>query len=194
MKATETLLGYDLREKITVDSGWTSERKERNLLNPDTEKPLSIDEYVWSKAKASGGEKNYMNLSNDLENFKKPGGKSLAAKGKLVAMTIVRTNEKKKLSDKYFKKSGAKAYSKKSGWKLIGYDVCNKDRISLLTNFDHGKMGVSGLFKKWGKYLNHHHLFDTLDYAMLFRDFSDSLYPEEETFFIFGIYEVPIPK
>jgi hypothetical protein len=83
-------------------------------------------------------------------------------------------------------------------WRFLGYDVADLGGLSGLANcgFSPELEDREALQRRWGAKLNDCHLFDDLEHAREFKDFSNRRVAEHAPFYVDGIWlvEGEIPK
>ncbi|WP_133511282.1 hypothetical protein [Candidatus Thiosymbion oneisti] len=79
---------------------------------------------------------------------------------------------------------------REENWSFLGYDIADRYGLSGLTNcgFDPNIENVGELRLRWAVHLNEHHLFDDIDRAVEFKDWSNIRVREHAPFFVYGIW------
>lgn len=77
-------------------------------------------------------------------------------------------------------------------WKFLGFDICD-EMLSGLTNCGYKESDFKGDSREvWAKKLNSNHLFDELDTALSFSEFTNLRVEEHAPFLVVGLYEVEL--
>jgi hypothetical protein len=199
MKAEDLLLGFDARQMSSEDSPeWDAQRREDFLLRLDVSRPLSTDTIVWPSicaeelriATALGHQDLWSDLQR-LQSCTAASERSTTSPYHLVAITLHLTESDEAERDYWQTQVPHPTPStRQEGWTFLGYDVSDRWLLSGLSNcgFLPPQDDVPALREQWGKKLNAYHLFDELEHAAAFREFSNRRVVEHSPFFIFGIW------
>jgi hypothetical protein len=76
-----------------------------------------------------------------------------------------------------------------SAWPLLGYDVADPV-ISGLSNCGYDNAERGELAGTWGRWINRHHIFHTLEDAFDFASLTNQRVPEHAPFFVIGLWFV----
>lgn len=77
---------------------------------------------------------------------------------------------------------------------FLGYDIADCSLISAITNCGYSSNEEAYLSRKFGPYLNRHHLFSDMSLALQFRSISNARVKEHAPFFVMGIVAVEFGK
>ena len=202
MRTQVKLVGFGVREDIlAVDESWSPERREIYLLRPEVARPLSTDGLVWPPVSGPPTPPVLMrsgipDLWDNLDELKQSIS-SWAGDGK--GFTLIAIGMVIDLSDAEvtaFAKDmldPTEPASPEESWRFLGYDVSDGALLSGLSNcgFVEGLDDVVLLRSTLGPRLNEYGLFDLLEHAIKFRDFSNIRVPEHAPFFVYGIWLIP---
>ena len=212
MSTHPLLLGFDAR--LSKPPEWSEGRKRDYLFRLDVT-PLSIDEQVWPSAFAAHGVPRpdwvgiFDPLWEDLGRLQEAvrGAKSLSGEISLAAfgrMTGAGSPEELAVLETQMRgihpdgtpgdlpAKIAEPSTLQPGWAFLGYDVADLGGLSGLMNcgFVPEAEDVEALRLRWGPRLNDFHLFDRLEDACEFKDFSNRRVAEHAPFFVDGIWLV----
>lgn len=202
---TERIVGYDAREYwMTLDDGWTDQRKQGFLYRLDIVKPLSADTRVWPsifKAEERPSPSNHVGFQSswaDLFHLRNEVTDAFRIKPmrawRMIAITLMLGEYSH--ADRVpwnVRLPPVNPDHRDATWTLLGYDVCDQWLLSALSNcgFLPGLDDVVSLRLKWGPMLNEYHLFRELEEAIEFKRFSDErLRDDHAPCFVFGIWVV----
>lgn len=203
IESEELILGFDAREMwLDGEALWNEQRRSAYLFRTDVAKPLSTDTIVWpsvfdadSIPPASVG---LQDLWSDLGSLRK----SLeVAEGRrvkpcyLISITLLTEGLDKQEQEEWKAMLPAPTPAvRHSDWSFLGYDVSDRWLLSGLSNCGFLPDGehVPQLRDKWGPHLNDWHLFDSLERAGEFKQFSDGRVKEHAPFFVFGIWLIEV--
>jgi hypothetical protein len=73
-------------------------------------------------------------------------------------------------------------------WLFLGYDVADKYQVSSLTNCEYDQREQAELQTAWAAVLNEYGLFNLLEHAMDFREWSNANVREHAPFFVYGLF------
>lgn len=200
----QLVVGYDIRECWeTFNQSWSDIRKKTFLYKQNIEKPLSVDTRVWASIFTSEHRQEPFRRSS-LQNIllflqdAKDSMKMYLQQHEthsccLIAITILLDDDNSSentdwsliLSEVNPKQLGR-------DWELIGYDVCDQCTLSVLSNcgFNSNIEGELNLRAKFGRYLNKFHLFEFIEHAIEFKDYSNiRLKNDHAPCLVFGIWK-----
>lgn len=216
MNIKNELLGFDAREMWhNFQSTWRQERKDFYLLRQNISKPLSTDTIVWPSVfddeKRVGlltAELNSLILPSwigpnrplwdNLEHLKGYLAAQYIAKEKPYwIIAIARLSENIKPNDSvdcwpYFNTTNSAVLDE--SWKLLGFDVSDQSMLSGLSNcgYSDESENVQSLRDRWGPHLNSYHLFDKVEQAVAFKEFSNQRVREHAPFFVYGLWLIEV--
>jgi len=204
LRVDELVLGYDAREYWqSFDQTWPQSRKQGFLYKLDVLKPLSADTGVWPTIFASEsreeppGKFGYQHCWSFLADVTVAVTREFQVKPlrawRLIAITLLHGGDK--LGDVAWTAQVPEADPPKpqAVWLRLGYDVCDFYMLSGLMNcgFLPETEDVVALRAKWGPRLNQFHLFDRLDDAIEFKQFSDVRMKDDHApFYVFGLWMI----
>lgn len=199
MRSEELLLGFDAREMwLDGETLWDENRRNDYLFRPDVAKPLSTDTIVWpSVFDTSLGPQSwvgYQDLYSDLESLQGALNVVRASRVKpcyVISITLTTEGLEKQEQEEWNAMMPPPTPAVRSSeWSLLGYDVSDRWLLSGLSNcgFLPAAENVQQLRDKWGSHLNKFHLFDGIERAREFKQFSDERVKEHAPFFVFGIW------
>jgi len=215
MRPEELILGFDARD---MRDHWSDDRKRKFLFRPDVRIPLSTDPIVWPSVFENSKHPKprhvgfYMDLWEKLDDLKSylDSLEDLSiGQYRIVAislainictpvereawMTLLRgISPVLEQKGQVLPLPAAVPSSLDNNWLFLGYDVSDKWGLSGLSNcgflptFD----DVESLRNQWAPYLNTFHLFNDLDKAAEFKEFSNKRVKEHAPFFVFGIWSI----
>lgn len=218
----QRLVRFDVRldKDDYVDAFWDREHRNRFLLRPDIEWPLSVDPLVWPSVFYSGIFRKASNLpygsievppSTDdgqywlnlgqmkhyYEIHKKP-----ASSGVFVGIDLFSERSLTGEVVPYETRAGiqcaltlghAVPSERPPASELLGYDVADDSWISGLSNCEYSSAEGDQLRPLWASRMNEFGLLRSLEDAMEFRLLSDTRVPDHSPFWIFGIWRMPSP-
>jgi hypothetical protein len=193
------LLGFDVREMWQeYHIIWSRERKDQYLLREDIKKPLSTDTMVWPSVFGAVDElhppvhRGSLSLWDDLEEMR-----DFMVARNITAHIFFWTIGITLVSGEFGAGQEAMGYPTLSAlslpagsehWALLGYDVSDHSLLSGLSNCGYWEDEKSEYTQRWGKHLNHYHLFSEVEPAVEFKEVSDRRVPEHAPFFVYGLY------
>jgi hypothetical protein len=195
----ERVIGYSDREYWQAfDESWPEERRLSFLYRLDILKPLSVDERVWPTIFASEcrpepfekfGFQNGWSFLDDLTlavttEFQQ---KKMRA-WRTIAITLIVDSDGTEWSSPI---PEPEPKFMEEQWQFLGYDVCDQFALSGLMNcgFLPQTEDVTQLRRMWSPRLNQFHLFDELDDACEFKQFSDlRMKNDHAPFFVHGLW------
>lgn len=213
------LVRFDVRldKEHYLDAFWDKDHRNRFLLKPDIEWPLSVDPLVWPSVfyseifrKASTlpyGSIEVPPSTDDgqywlnLERMKNYYGTHKKADSGGVLIGIDLFSEKSLAEDlvPYETRTGIQCAlaightvpnELPAGSELLGYDVADASWISGLSNCDYSSEDGNQLRRLWASRLNEFGLLSTLEDATQFKLLSDARVPDHSPFWIYGIRRV----
>ncbi|MBA3874887.1 MAG: hypothetical protein H0X30_37650 [Anaerolineae bacterium] len=206
----EAMVGFDVREiQSNFAEMWTPDRQALYLLRTDLDKPLSTDDMVWLRV--------FRNVKVDLPTWvwepvlvsariDLPAwvGPRHDTWENLKQMQAFMVEHRAELSPmRYWTIAITQCVSPEEvaawypivppdvapEWTFLGYDVSDYFLLSGLMNC--GYQTEDGDLKgQWAHKLNRYHLFDKMDDALAFAQFSDGRVKEHAPFFAYGIYVI----
>jgi len=205
----DVLLGFDARV-ARPDESWDERRKRAMLFRLDVVEPLSIDSVVWPSIFEHHSELRPPYVGpygfwDDLANLRRHadarGDRRIAA---FAVAAGACTPEEWTALDAFLRGvspdgqpgltiPGTNPPTVKADWSFLGYDVADLGGgTSGLMNcgFVPELDDVGALRLRWGPKLNAVHLFDRLDDAREFKEFSNRRVAEHAPFFVHGIWLV----
>ncbi len=220
ISSVDHLIGFDAREMfINHQDEWPLCRIEAALIKTDIIKPLSVDTDVWQSIfdlewdskntrsiidkilpKGIGPLVNIWASLKELQSYCQRIDDIIPKPFWIIGITVVHNaaldeylrsrNSLQSLLhlDETLPRSVAK------DWHFLGYDVADAGRLSGLANclfLDETDAQESRAFSP---YINDYHLFNSLDNACRFRDYSDKRVKEHAPFFIYGLYRITVWK
>jgi hypothetical protein len=196
---SEVLLGYCAREQWSEP--WAAERKLRCLYRLDVERVFSVDSEVWESVFQSDSAlttpawvgyvqdlwDDSKRLVNELEQQWRDGWRPLS----LIAVSLLATNEE---LDQWRGRLGEVAVDPDIGKAhRLGYDVADAWLLSALSNGVLPPAEAEAARRRWGGYLNEHHLFERLADALMFRDEEANFrHPEHSPHFVFELRAIRV--
>lgn len=216
----QRLIRFDVRlhKDDYVDKFWTPANRNRFLLRPGTDWPLSIDPLVWPSvffsrifrdatkieygnievSPATDEGKYWLSLEQMrayYRSHKQPGDR-----GVLVAIHIFSELSLAENIVPYMLADGIQCAltfgdvdpcELPTGSEFLGYDVADASWISGLTNCEYTLEEHLRLAPMWGTRLNSFGLLKDIGDAMEFKEISDKRVPEHSPFWIYGISRLP---
>lgn len=208
MPTQEFLLGYDVREMyLDPAAAWDQARREQYLLRVDAPKPLSVDCAVWphffDPLKSDQPQDwgiGCRDLWDDFEILKvfvESDEERLNKPFAMVGITLVMLAYEDVARwcgchGKLMKQLSSRLIRKETQSIRLGFDVADAGMISSLSNSGYvdGGENIWETREKWWGTLNEHHLFDRLEDAGRFRDFSNKRQETNSPFFVYGLYKI----
>ena len=209
MDQSDVLLGFDARV-AGPDESWDERRKRTTLFRLDVVEPLSIDSAVWPSIFERHSELRppYVGPYGfwaDLANLRRHA--DIARDCRIAAFAVAAgacTPEERTALDAFLRGvspdgqpgltiPGTDPPTVKADWSFLGYDVADLGGgTSGLMNcgFVFELDDVDALRLRWGPKLNGFHLFDRLEDASKFKEFSNRRVAEHAPFFVHGIWLV----
>jgi hypothetical protein len=218
----EVLLGFDARV-VPAEAGalWDLKRRARFLLKSDAASPLSVDVMVWPSlfdwgqgAGMTPFERGRLRLAglappvwtganaglwDDLDAMRaylhERGGEGALPRHTVVAITWVMdpaSMARRRAGGPYARPTTPAAIA--PAWTRLGYDVADASRLSGLANCGYEAREAEPLRERWTRFLNVHHVFDQIAYALAFRQAADIRVPEHAPFFVYGLYVIEDAK
>jgi hypothetical protein len=215
-------LGYDIRlcAEAYLPGYWADDRRERYLLRPEIEWPLSIDSMVWPSIFESPGEiqlpgaenwwperpptivaepvnKRYdqfmdlwPELGEMLEVFREHA--SPGACGVPIAMDLVEDTRPESTPSSWASfDTEVSVQARPADWAFLGYDVCDFGWISGLSNCGSAPDEMHRLSRDWKDRLNEFGLFMSATDAGEYCEVTDRRVPEHAPFRVFALYRAP---
>lgn len=201
----ERMVGYDAREHwLTMDQGWTEQRKQSFLYRLDVFKPLSVDSRVWptifesEQRPAPVGFEGLQDCWSDFFELQRTVTRVFQEKPmrawRMIAVTLLLDRDNREEHDLWSSRlPPANPDERGADWVFLGYDVADQWLLSALMNcgFRAGLDDVPALRTEWGPRLNNFHLFQDVADAFLFKRFSDErLRDDHAPCFVFGLWIV----
>ena len=214
----EVLLGFDVRVVPAEASAlWDVQRRARFLLAPGVPGPLSVDVIVWPSlfdwgqgAGMTPSERGRLRLAglappvwtganaglwDDLDAMRAylraRWGDGALPRHTVVALTWVMdptSVARRRAGGPYARPTTPPTVA--TAWARLGYDVADASRLSGLTNCGYERDEAPPLRERWGRFLNVHHVFDQIAYALAFRQAADIRVSEHAPFFVYGLYVI----
>jgi hypothetical protein len=199
MSFTESLIGFDLREMwLLFDETWDQERRATYLLNPDIYKPLSLDRDIWPsvldiedpyfdvRKPYRTTNHLWLDLTKLRESFTIRWGNQWKPSW-VIAVTEV-------LDDSVLLEAAPELFTPKpsqidSSWKFLGYDIVAEWGLytsTIYVNFFSSERAL--VTNKWGSFLNGFHLFNHLNTAIEFANWSDVRDAGRGPYSVYGLY------
>jgi hypothetical protein len=214
----EVLLGFDARVDPTdARVLWDPERRARFLLKTDVPAPLSVDVLVWPALFDWGqgvgmtpAERDRLRLAglappvwtganaglwDDLDAMRayvREGERGGAVpRHTVVAITWIMDQAsmaRRRAGGPYVQPTDPPGVA--PAWTRLGYDVADASRLSGLADCGYAPDEVEPLRERWARFLNLHHVFDQVAYALAFRQVADRRVTEHAPFFVYGLYVI----
>lgn len=220
IQPNESLIGFDARENwFKMSELWDSNRTSGYLLRVDVQKPLSVDILVWptvfdvggcvalSNKDATLGEFHGLELPQDAwENYPllkdSKEAQSIIRDGwtlpqkevAVIAISCLRDAGNSGELALSWPDCKAIATAIDEEWQFLGYDIADSGMISGLTNCQYSAAEHCTAVQRWAEALNCHHLFDDVEPAMSFKDWTNQRVREHAPFAVYGLYVVPARK
>jgi hypothetical protein len=198
---SEQLLGYDAREMwLNYTEQWPADRRAGYLLKQDLTKPLSIDRGVWQSVMETMFPFaelliQYRNGWYDLWYALPLMQAHFAAIWTvdvqpywMIAVTIVEEEQQEEHLNQDTLVNPNKIDRR---WNFLGYDVADIRFRSALSNAYYYSDEVQSLRDKWAAKLNGYHLFEDMEDAIEFAEWSDLRDTGHAPNEVFGLYLIP---
>lgn len=213
MTALESrLLGFDIRRpaKDYVSTLWSQGRRERYLLEPGIEWPLSVDNLAWpslfkysepvppvavlqqlatiSSEPESTENGLWLDLSRMREFYNRAGGahRGIEIGIELVASSGLRSDQ---FGSPLLDRNPVPSKLPERAVPL-GFDVADAALVSALSNCSYKPEEKDQLHVHWSKKLNEHGLFQSLNDAIEFRSISETRVPQHAPFWVYRLYRL----
>ena len=210
---SQRLVRFDVRldKNDYVTTFWDGDHRNRFLLKPGVEWPLSVDPLVWPsvfyseifrqgtklpygsiEVPPSTDDSHYWrNLAEMRSYYEKHKGPT--SRGVPVALQIFSENDL--VSDELTLVFGDSTNPGEPppNSELLGFDVADLSGISALSNCEYSREDNERLRPVWEPRLNVFGLLTTLQYAAEFRRLSDSRVPEHSPLWVYGIWRLHLP-
>jgi hypothetical protein len=204
---TEIVAGFDARLMFWKKEEWDEKRRSMYLIKKDVFKILSLDESVWpsifenpvSTFSSKKSSKEFLTTPDWVGPSNPPFWENLnelrdhIPKYDLLYDVWVIAASCFTTGKDYFGATIPNEIDQK--WKFLGYDVNDGIWISGLTNcgyIDEDKLTLTK--RPWHTYLNEYHLFDSFEYAMEFKEYTDVRVKEHSPFNVCGLYLIEEKK
>jgi hypothetical protein len=201
------VLGYDARERWVPRERTVVEAAETFLLRPDVKKVLSADSRIWPSIfrDASMDIPKFQGLHLGSSGLERPkwigplGGpwedlalllRCAGASAPERPYTVVALSALYDSPHRDFPWYVAQPPALDERWRLIGYDVTDQSLLSGLTDCGVVSGDMAPLRARWAGHLNDAHLFDDLEVAEDFRNFTDERVNEHAPFYVIGLWEL----
>ena len=219
----QRLMRFDVRlpKDEYVGTLWDEEHRNRFLLRPEIEWPLSVDPMVWPSVffskifrdatklpygnievnPATDDGKYWLNLEQMQAYYaahKRPG-----SRGVFIAIHLFSERSLAEDTVPYSLPDGIQAalvlgHANPSecpaNSEIVGYDVADASGISGLTNCGYPASEKLHLGRAWASRLNSFGLLKTLEDATEFRKLSDARAPEHAPFWVYGISRLSVAQ
>lgn len=194
----ESLVGFDAREMwLNLDELWPLQRKKTFLLKQDVSKPLSTDRVVWPSIFDLN---NKLIIPSDVlwrqrlwsswkvleEYLNVELNQSLFPYWTIAVTQVLKTG----LEEPIYDPPTLVPSLEYETWELLGYDISEETLLSGLLNFATGLTEMQLAREKYEPYLNNHHLFSILEYALEYKEWCNTRDPGHGPFYVFGLYLV----
>ena len=216
MKLIEKILGFDAKIlNFNSENIWTASRIANNFVNKYSNNIFSVDEFSWpsvfythqcpgfteqekQKFFLTGPKRpNWIGPNNPLwENLNDLKNNLIESGIDITSIIIIAvtccaiedppTNFPSNL---YLKKTDPETIDE--NWEFLGYDIADSNYTSSLTNCGtYSNKNTPQKVKEMISQLNENNLFNSIETAMIFRDFSDKAVTEHSPFVIYGLYSI----
>jgi hypothetical protein len=204
MNRSETLLGYDCRERwCPRERLWPPGRTEGFLLRTDVEKPLSTDVFVWPSVfedqqlgllelddldlgpaglHTPAWRGWVQDLWQDLATLRAAAAPRLERGFDVIAVTSS--------APWHFDVPECVPATLGDQWSLLGFDVVDGWLLSGLTNCGYLRDEIEAQRSRWAPHLNAHHLFDDEAQASEFAKLADLRVREHAPFYICALWRL----
>ena len=198
-----TILGFQARQtRHDLEKQWSLDRRQKFLLDPDIEMPLSADKEVWPVVQLAGmgdqlfsdyvfGEHESPNCLGLFRLRALVGAHSPTLPIKANLMGVAAKNDIADfLAEKhYIAKHPMKSWNE-LGARFVGFDVCDHTLLSGLMNCAVNDATHDKLAALFSGSINPHGLFDDLEIAEQFANTIDDLIPEHAPFIPIAILAI----
>lgn len=181
------LYGFDARVGLGAGDPWPVDRRERYLLRPEIEQPLSVDARVWPLVAAARPTDGYMpDVWFDLAAIKRACAAEPRVPTAIIALAVLDDHECVQATHDF----GSVTCAIDLAWLPLGWDIVDGD-ISGLSNCGYNPDEDPGAARAtFGRQLNAHGLFDDLSGAQAFRAETARRVPEHAPFTLHRLYLV----
>lgn len=217
MNPDERIIGFEARKLgLNFTSYWDSARRSTYLFREDVGSLRSTDHWVWPSVFDSDrsigvqlrpeeedalsgidlpdswigpNEPCWSNL-NELKAYLNQHEQSVYKPYALVGVTCVASKALHDWKSRFPYTDTVEPNQVESDWKFLGYDISDA-MLSGLSNcgfLDPSEMKESR--KEWSSHINDYHLFENLELAERFREYTNGRVPEHSPFFIYGLYVI----
>ncbi len=213
-KLSHRVLGFDARERFVPSQKlYGEQRRRRQLLREDVEKPLSADVLVWPTVFQNEGLESLelFDLSLGLMGMPRPVWtgpfqdlwvslaeldlqlatvrKDLRGDVSVVALSVEHTWRYPLWNRPIFDDDAADPDKLDERWHLLGFDVGDGFLRSALMNGAFSKADLDSLRAMFADELNELHLFDDLEVAKLCALHAHERAPARATYFSYGLWQ-----
>lgn len=199
---SEQLLGYDAREMwLNYTEQWSADRRAGYLLKQDLTKPLSVDRGVWQSVMETvfpfaeiliQYRNGWYNLWYALPLMQAHFAAIWTVDVQpywMIAVTIVVEEQQEEEQDAYsIDRKWLNPNQIDPHWTFLGYDVADPDLWSSLTNWCYDRDEAQLLRDRWEAKLNSYHLFENMEDAIEFAEWSDLEQTGHAPYQVFGLY------
>lgn len=185
------ILGYQARCPITeLQRIWPQERRALYLLDPFVKLPLSVDRAAWPETD-SIEIKHMLFIDHFTDEFSAPNGLDLYSVKESIDeffnANLIAIDFDKSVAGFLREKNSIAGTKYYSATRFIGYDVCDNNLISGLTNCALSHEEKNLLQLRYAKNLNEYGLFKDDTYAREYTLEMDRLIPEHQPFLVAGL-------
>jgi hypothetical protein len=169
------VLGYDARVPRTALGGeWSGERRQRFLLRPDAEVPLSVDTMIWpSLIRAAGNLPEGVDVDYESSLAARPEQVRAAVRGQDAEIVGITEGDEPLLGE---------------AWILLGWDIADRWLLSGIANCGKDAEEWRPLRQRWVSELNDNNLFADYGAAEECRPEIERLVPEHAPFSVYGLW------
>jgi hypothetical protein len=185
-------VGADIRvDPGLPDAAWDRKRREQFLIRPEVTRPLSVDPWVWPKARPEAGEPvgdplPWVSVDDVRERWASQEGSD-----GWVAVAIGAVATDSRARELLAMERGIKTeVVVGTRWRFLGYDIADAGDISGLSNCGFEGRELERLRPTWAPRLNGHGLFSEISDAVSFRSATDQRVREHAPFQVYGIWMV----
>ncbi|MGP5495223.1 hypothetical protein ACTXMK_14225 [Psychrobacter celer] len=178
------LVGFSIN-KLTIDPDWTIKRRQDYLINKHVIIPKSVDANVWEEVH------NIDKMTGEDIVYNLPKWKN---KDLLIENTLYDISQKDNVLSTFILFSEEVAFDEYpkinslNNLFFLGYDVADEGATSGLSNCSYTPSELDFCVEKFGFNLNKHGLFENLDIANEFTEYTNTREPQHAPFYIYGIY------